>query len=125
MFHLDRICLRLLTAGLVGFGFGLGVDFGADFGVSRAYADMPPPPGQIERQFAALIATAGYACPKVTDVHYLQDEPEAKPLAERGLDPYRVSCSNGKHFIVGSARRVPGPPRDRPPSPEPVVRPLD
>jgi hypothetical protein len=95
-----------------------------------ALADMPPRPGQVEREFTTLIRDAGYPCEGIT----LQQLTEAERkrfdgLAEQGYYLAGATCSNGKRYVVATPPRArPRPPRpDDPPRPlpkRPQVRPM-
>lgn len=95
-------------------------------GVARA--DMPPLPGEQERQLLNTIERASYPCGKVESFKSAPDS-DVDRYAREGLDAYVVSCGNGKTYLVALPRRRPGPPLRDPngmpvPYPDPVVKPM-
>lgn len=95
-------------------------------GVARA--DIPPLPGERERQLLYTIEHANYPCGKV-DSYKSATGSDADGYEREGLDAYVVSCGNGKTYLVALPRRRPGPPLTGPnglpvPYPDPVVKPI-
>jgi len=81
-----------------------------------AGADVPPPPGSIEREMAETIRNAGYDCDAVTSFSVATDR-ESDELVWGGR-PRVATCANGKRFLVATPPRRPL----QPPPPPPAVR---
>lgn len=94
--------------------------------VTAARGDIPPPPGEQERYLLSVIEGANHPCGKVASYKEASGS-DADALAKQGLDAFDVTCANGKSYLVGIARRRPGPPLLDPsgkpvPYPDPVVK---
>jgi hypothetical protein len=94
--------------------------------MSPARADIPPLPGEQERNLLSLIEGANHPCGKVGSYKSASGA-DADSYISDGLDPFVVTCSNGTTFLVAVPRRRPGPPMLDPngkpvPYPDPVVK---
>jgi hypothetical protein len=77
---------------IVALGLGLAA-------ASGTRADIPPLPGERERQFLDVIESAGHPCAKVGSFKYAGSE-EIAAYAKAWLDPFVVECANGKTYLV-------------------------
>jgi hypothetical protein len=93
--------------------------------IGVASADIPPLPGEQERDLLNVIERANHPCGKV-DSYKTATGRDADSISDE-LDAFDVSCSNGKTYLVAVPRRRPGPPLLDPkgmpvPYPDPVVK---
>ena len=96
---------------------------GLGLAVPAARADIPPLPGEQERQLASVIEAAGLRCGKVASFKPAQDA----DISSADMDAFTVVCTNGATYLVAVPRRRPGPPILDPsgkplPYPDPVVK---
>ena|SRR5579864_419283 len=94
--------------------------------VAPARGDIPPPPGEQERYLLSVIERADHPCGKVSS-YTSANGGAADAYTNQGLDPFIVTCSNGKKYLVAVPQRRPGPPQLDPsgkpiPYPDPDVK---
>jgi hypothetical protein len=94
--------------------------------VAAARGDIPPLPGEQERYLLSVIERANHPCGKVSSYRETSGS-DADAYTSQGLDPFIVTCSNGKTYLVAVPQRRPGPPLLDPsgkpvPYPDPVVK---
>jgi len=82
-----------------------------------ARADVPPLPGATERFLQSVIEQAGQSCDGVST--YYSGTGGASFDPESGLEPFRVSCANGKKYLVAVPKKLIGP---RPDAPKPFAK---
>ncbi len=89
-----------------------------------ALADVPPPPGAVERWHAELIRNAGFSCNEQPEFGTATPAQQASFTA-RGLEVRLVLCRGGLRYLVGTPpRRYGRPDPSLPPPPQPVVEKL-
>ncbi|HEV2187158.1 MAG TPA: hypothetical protein VGR70_08110 [Stellaceae bacterium] len=94
--------------------------------VASARGDIPPAPGEQERGLLILIERANHPCGKV-DSYRETSGSDVDAYISQGLEPFIVTCTSGKTFLVAVPKRRPGPPLLDPsgkpvPYPDPVVK---
>ena len=77
--------------------------------VAPARGDIPPAPGEQERYLLNVIERADHPCGKVGSYRAASGS-DADTYISQGLDPFIVTCSNGKTYLVAVPQRRPGPP---------------
>ena len=72
-----------------------------------ARADMPPPPGVAEREHAAVIRAAGYACDDEPTLARATREQFDEYWRGRELSPRIVHCKDGHDYLVALPSHLP------------------
>jgi len=106
------------NATIVGLALGLAA-------AVPAWADIPPLPGELERQYLAIIQSAGQPCDKVGGITAASKN-DIETYAKSGLEPSIVGCTNGATYLVAIPPRRPRLDADGKviPAPPPVVKQL-